>query len=465
VHVFVGPTLAAQDVAAAAPGATIHPPVAHGDLLRLDLGPGDTAVIVDGYFHHVASVRHKEILWLLAKRVRVIGCASMGALRAAELAPYGMVGNGVVFEMYRDGTIDADDEVAVPHTEDLDYRKLGVPLVNVRHAVAAAQRAGVLADAEAAAVVAAGQALHYTGRSWRDIELALTRDNPQWTMAAERLRAFLAEHPEHADVKAADVIDTLNRLDELGRQATAGSGEWVNSAAWQNRLLCEWRVDFAGTWIDANHVSQRAILHFQQIYREDFPSWWSRFALDGVRGCDPPSAGGVASADPVPGADAVAGALAVAAELGVTASSLTAEQKAEWLTHQEITALTREAAVVRVLVRSYRPPRGVFDLVAAEPDLVADPAARLAVAESAVVNSEVATWEPKQSIDYLKHTTLRDHLAEVWQVAGDDDRSLIAAARDRGLGSVSEAIEAVRPFFLRHHLRAVDPALPATGAS
>ena len=39
----------------------------------------------------------------------------MGALRAAELHPFGMVGIGQVYEWYRDGTIDADDEVAVAH--------------------------------------------------------------------------------------------------------------------------------------------------------------------------------------------------------------------------------------------------------------------------------------------------------------------------------------------------------------
>ena len=66
-HIFVGPTLAGQDVLDILPGAVVHPPVAHGDLLRLDLVLGDVVVIVDGYYHQSAPVRHKEILALLAE--------------------------------------------------------------------------------------------------------------------------------------------------------------------------------------------------------------------------------------------------------------------------------------------------------------------------------------------------------------------------------------------------------------
>jgi hypothetical protein len=149
---------------------------------------------------------------------------------------------------------------------------------------------------------------------------------------------------------------------------------------------------------------------------------------------------------------------------GITVDSVTEAQKAEWLTARETAELTVEAALVHILVRSYRPPRGMQDLIAAHPGLITDPTARRAVAESAVINAEVATWAPKQSTDYLKYDLLRQHLVRIWRVDDDDDRSLTAAARDRGLGSVVEAIEAVRPFFLRQRLNAMDAAEPATGA-
>ena len=66
VHVYCGPTISVAEAAAIVPGAVTHPPVRHGDLLRLDPAPGMTVVIIDGAWHQVPAVRHREILWLLA---------------------------------------------------------------------------------------------------------------------------------------------------------------------------------------------------------------------------------------------------------------------------------------------------------------------------------------------------------------------------------------------------------------
>ena len=450
VHVFVGPTLAAADIAAATPAAAIHPPVAHGDLLRVAPAPGDVVILVDGYLHQVASVRHKEILWLLAGGVRVVGCASMGALRAAELDRFGMVGHGAVYRLYRDGTVEADDEVVVLHGEAPEYRTFGVPLVNVRHAVRAAREAGVLSSTEADVVVTRARALHYTERTWRAVERA---GSPQWTDMVRRLRRYLAAHPDDADVKAADARDTLRRLPELtAAPPTCAVPDAIAPAAtappaWQNRLLARWRLEFSPARGEPGGSGAGALLRYQQIYRPDFPDRWRRFALAAI-------AGAGAAAD---------NATAVAARFGLTTAALTPAQRAEWLTAQEEAELTGEPVVARILARSYRPPRGLLDLLTADPDLAADRAARQAVAESALVNAEIAGWAPRQSPDYLRFATLRDHLAVVWRLDGLDDRALTAAARDRGFGSLAEAVEAVRPFFLRHHLAAPTPAAPTTG--
>ena len=45
-------------------------------------------LIIDGVFQSEPAVRHKEILWALSLGVPVVGAASMGALRAAELFPH-----------------------------------------------------------------------------------------------------------------------------------------------------------------------------------------------------------------------------------------------------------------------------------------------------------------------------------------------------------------------------------------
>ncbi|WP_197093370.1 TfuA-like protein [Nonomuraea sp. SBT364] len=84
------------------------------------------------------SLRQKEILHLPANGVTVIGCSSLGALRAAELHPQGMTGSGQVFAMYRDGVADGDDEVAVAHDEaprhhTSPYRRRAVKSAGIRN--------------------------------------------------------------------------------------------------------------------------------------------------------------------------------------------------------------------------------------------------------------------------------------------------------------------------------------------
>ena len=90
VVVYTGPTISAAQVHAVLPAAQLRPPAARGDLLAERWSRGDVAVVIDGYFRERRSVGHKEILRLLADGVHVVGAASMGALRAAELAPCGM---------------------------------------------------------------------------------------------------------------------------------------------------------------------------------------------------------------------------------------------------------------------------------------------------------------------------------------------------------------------------------------
>jgi hypothetical protein len=442
VHVFVGPTLSARRVLAITPTAVLHPPVAHGDLLRLGARAGDVVVVVDGVYHQSASVRHKEILILLAAGVIVVGCSSMGALRAAELHECGMIGNGTVFRMYRDGVVDADDEVAVTHGEGPDYRPLSEPLVTIRCAVAAARDAGVVTAGEAAQIIACGRAIPYPERSWRGLERAL-RDRPAIGEALDRVRAFLADQPRYADVKATDAIDTLARLAEI--TAAVPDRPWAAEPDWRSRFVYRWLSDATGKRIGDVHVGHGDVVRYRQLYDPGFPRRWRRFALRGIAGSD----GSDVVTDDVTRLEEAA--IAAAAATGVTVESLTAAHAAEWLSASEAARPHSRESLCVLLVRSFRPLRGTWDIIAGEPDLI-DEETRAAVAESHVVNAQVARWEPGQRPDHLRESVLRQHLARIWQVT-DDERSLRAAARDRGFGSIRPAVSAARPFFLRHHLR------------
>ena len=124
-YVFTGPSLAAEAVARHA-GLICLPPARQGDILRVARQQPVVIGLIDGVFDGSTAPWHKEILWALQQGIHVFGAASMGALRAAELHPFGMRGVGRIFEAYRDGLLEDDDEVAVLHgPAEMGHRRVG----------------------------------------------------------------------------------------------------------------------------------------------------------------------------------------------------------------------------------------------------------------------------------------------------------------------------------------------------
>ncbi len=198
--VFLGPSLPASEARALAP-CRVLPPARQGDLFRALVRRPLAVALVDGLFESTPSVWHHEILAALDAGVAVFGGASMGALRAAELADRGMVGVGRIFDWYRKGAIQDDAEVALLHAgREHAFRPLTVPLVNVRHEAERARTARILSAEEARALVAAGEALFYQERTWPRIVASAMR---HWRPASRRRwEAWAAAG--HEDLKALD---------------------------------------------------------------------------------------------------------------------------------------------------------------------------------------------------------------------------------------------------------------------
>lgn len=206
IVVFLGPTLPLPQ-ARAILQADYRPPAAQGDVYRAARTRPLAIGLVDGVFHSVPSVWHKEILWALSQGVHVFGASSMGALRAAELHPFGMVGVGRVFEDFRDGRLEADDEVALLHgPSETGWLTLSEALVDLRATLQAALSAGVLGPEQAAALTALAQGLHYTERSWeRLLPLAAGQG-----LDVARLQAWLPTG--RVARKQADAIELLQLM-------------------------------------------------------------------------------------------------------------------------------------------------------------------------------------------------------------------------------------------------------------
>jgi len=166
MYVFVGPTVLLED-AQKTLDATYLPPAAQGDVHCVALERPYAIGIVDGYFQRMPSVWHKEILWAMAQGIRVYGSASMGALRAAELAPFGMVGVGWVFEAFHSGVLEDDDEVAIAHAADEhDYRPASEAMVNIRCTLNRAAQERIIGERTAELLTRIAKALYYPERSY-----------------------------------------------------------------------------------------------------------------------------------------------------------------------------------------------------------------------------------------------------------------------------------------------------------
>ena len=173
--VFLGPSLGHAEARAICPDAEYFPPIRYADLYALTCEPPGQALIIDGVFHDSTPVWHREILQLLQSGWRVLGAASMGALRALELEPYGMIGLGLVFDWYRSGKIEGDDEVALLHgVPEMDYQPLTLALVDVRYALDELAAEGVLTPRTVSGVLSEFKCVGHENRT-RSALLALVK--------------------------------------------------------------------------------------------------------------------------------------------------------------------------------------------------------------------------------------------------------------------------------------------------
>lgn len=214
---FTGPTLeAGMVIDALGTGSStcrVLGPACQGDIIRACRLGAEFVLLIDGYFQSVPAVSHKEILWALSRGVHVLGAASMGALRAAELHTYGMIGVGSIFESFRDGVLVRDDEVAVAHsTAEYGHRSMSEALVNVRATMSAAESAGAVNAEDAVTVVTHAAAMFYPDRNWPAI-LRQTQGILD-ASASARLADFLRSGGR-VDEKRTDAVALIDHVRKL----------------------------------------------------------------------------------------------------------------------------------------------------------------------------------------------------------------------------------------------------------
>ena len=205
--VYLGPSLPLEE-ARKILDADYRPPVKRGDLTSVE--GADTVVIIDGVFLQSCSVGHREILRVLKAGVKVIGGGSMGALRAAEMKRYGMIGVGKIFEMYSSGEIEGDDEVALVFDPET-LEPLSEPLVNVRFLLNEAVEHNVISAETRQQLLKSFRSIYYPRRTKQAFKSTIA--SIKGGEEADRLNRYFEDN--YRDIKKEDAIALLQSVKQL----------------------------------------------------------------------------------------------------------------------------------------------------------------------------------------------------------------------------------------------------------
>lgn len=227
--IFLGPSLSRNAATAILPDAFYLPPARCGDVLRVLRLKPKKILLIDGYFEHTAAVWHKEILFALESGSEVYGASSMGALRAAELAPFGMQGSGQIYEWYRTGTIIDDDEVAVLHSPATSgYTINSEALVNIRATLTKAEQQELITSEEAAAILTAAKVAPYQERNFKNIITGLV---------PAKTESLLHNFVDQKKLDAIELLQTISKQgSEIHKQSQLNKSVFLRTL--HNDVMC-----------------------------------------------------------------------------------------------------------------------------------------------------------------------------------------------------------------------------------
>ena len=167
--IFLGPSLS-HEKARKIFDADYRPPARKGDFLRL-AAESDVVEMAIGFVDGVVLQDYPptpiEVYHLARKKgVLLVGAASLGALRAVELEKFGMVGIGKIFELYKTGKVNADDEVAVTFASEGDYQLQSEAMIDIRYNLYLAHKKGVINEKAKSMLVRLAKEIYFPHRKY-----------------------------------------------------------------------------------------------------------------------------------------------------------------------------------------------------------------------------------------------------------------------------------------------------------
>jgi hypothetical protein len=218
--IFLGPSLN-HEKAKKIFDADYRPPARKGDFLQLTADFDLTKMLVgfvDGVFLQDYPPTPIEVYHLIRKSgVLLVGAASLGALRAVELEKFGMVGIGKIFQLYKTGKLNADDEVAVTFAPEGDYLLQSEAMVDIRYNLYLAQKNKVISENTKHVLVRLAKEIYFPNRKYTYILEEAKNRYPELESEIDSFGRYVRSNRK--SLKEMDAIRLIKYLKERNEPA------------------------------------------------------------------------------------------------------------------------------------------------------------------------------------------------------------------------------------------------------
>jgi TfuA protein len=191
--IFTGPSLSWSEVASIDHRLKCCPPAVRGDISKKAKTGTKIIGLIDGVFFNRAAVSHREIIGAMKSGATIVGGSSMGALRASELDSFGMIGVGKIYTCFKQGVIEADDEVAVAYNP-ITYEPVSDPLVNIRVGLQSLVDASIVNSETSKVLLKLAKSIFYVERSFTSLLKSAELKGLINSGDLNRIKTFLADH-------------------------------------------------------------------------------------------------------------------------------------------------------------------------------------------------------------------------------------------------------------------------------
>ena len=209
--VYPGPTLQREE-AVKILDADYRDPAKKGDFLMLSQDSDEKKYVgfIDGVFLHDYPPPPIEVYHLATrKNIELIGASSLGALRAVELEKFGMKGIGKIFQLYKNGIINADDEVAVTFVRENNILQ-SEAMIDIRFNLFLAYKKGIITNQTKKRIAKIAKNIYFPFRNYEDIIKLTQQQFPPIYNELESFRSYILKNRD--SLKARDAIKLLKYL-------------------------------------------------------------------------------------------------------------------------------------------------------------------------------------------------------------------------------------------------------------